>query len=362
MRKLWVQIEDSAPQKLKKALLEASKNICDTVVVGEDDIELAKSYGFHVASPIGGEIQTIDEKMLEKIEELKKQQKTVCLKLIIKDRTDEAKAIDAVKKGVDYIIVSCPNWKIIPLENLIAKSHGKTKLLAEVPNSQEAKVALETLELGADGVILRASSPHEIGITSTLIKTIRTRSEEKETKIELVPAKVVSCRPLSMGSRVCIDTCDLMTHGEGMLVGCQSLGLFLIQAEVEESPHVGPRPFRVNAGPVSLYILTPDNKTRYLAELGAGDEVLIVDRDGSYRTGTVGRIKIEKRPLTLVEADVDGSRVKVIVQNAETIRFVTRDGSKSISELKVDDEVLVYYQPGGRHFGVLVGEESIIER
>ena len=52
----------------------------------------------------------------------------------------------------------------------------------------------------------------------------------------------------------------------------------------------------------------------------------------------------------------------VIVQNAEIIRFVAGDESKSVSDLKAGDEVLVYHQSGGRHFGVLVSEESIIEQ
>jgi 3-dehydroquinate synthase II len=152
-----------------------------------------------------------------------------------------------------------------------------------------------------------------------------------------------------------------MTHGEGMLLGCQSAGLFLVQAEVHENPHVEPRPFRVNAGPVSLYILTPNNKTRYLSELKAGEEVLVTDREGNVKSAIIGRIKIEKRPLMLVEAEVSGHKIKTIVQSAETIRFVTRSASISVSELKPNDEVLVYFQPGGRHFGTLVEEESVIE-
>ena len=153
-----------------------------------------------------------------------------------------------------------------------------------------------------------------------------------------------------------------MSHGEGRLVGCQSSALFLIQAEVQVNPHVEPRPFRVNAGPISLYILKPNNETCYLSELKAGDEVLVVNREGYFRRVVVSRLKIERRPLTLIEADVNGNRIKTIVQNAETIHFVTKDGSKSIVELKPNDEVLVHHQLGGRHFGVLVEEETVIEK
>jgi 3-dehydroquinate synthase II len=41
-----------------------------------------------------------------------------------------------------------------------------------------------------------------------------------------------------------------------------------------------------------------------LSELCAGKEVLVVDQNGSCRTATVGRVKIESRPLILVEAKV----------------------------------------------------------
>ena len=64
----------------------------------------------------------------------------------------------------------------------------------------------------------------------------------------------------------------------------------------------------------------------------------------------------------LVEAEYKERRIKTIVQNAETIHFVTPEGSKSVTELKPGDEVLVHVEEGGRHFGTLVKEETIMER
>ena len=69
-----------------------------------------------------------------------------------------------------------------------------------------------------------------------------------------------------------------------------------------ESEYVASRPFRVNAGPVHAYVMTPGNKTKYLSELETGDEVLTVDQEGTTKIAIVGRVKIEKRPLMLVEA------------------------------------------------------------
>ena len=106
----------------------------------------------------------------------------------------------------------------------------------------------------------------------------------------------------------------------------------------------------------------PDGKTKYLSEIETGSEVLVVNYDGTCRTAIVGRSKIETRPMMLIKAKIDGDIIKTIVQNAETIRLVLKDGSPiSVARLKPGDEILVYYQKGGRHFGTLVNE-TIIEK
>jgi 3-dehydroquinate synthase II len=153
-----------------------------------------------------------------------------------------------------------------------------------------------------------------------------------------------------------------MKKGEGILVGCQSLGLFLIEAEIHETPFVAPRPFRVNTGSIALYVLVKGDKTRYLSELKAGDDILIIDRKGSTRNTSICRIKIEWRPLIIIEAICDENKIKTILQNAETIRLMTKVGSISVKDIKKGDDVLVYIERGGRHFGTLVEEEKVIEK
>jgi len=73
-------------------------------------------------------------------------------------------------------------------------------------------------------------------------------------------------------------------------------------------------------------------------------------------------VKIERRPMVLIETEVDGRLFSIIVQNAETVRMLSDGSSKSVSELKPGDEVLVRVEEGGRHFGTLVSDESVIER
>jgi len=356
VKELWIEIDESISNDLKNSLFDSAAQVCDAVLVGAQDVEKAKKTGAKIAASSGKcDINVLEAFDENKMNELKGMGRTVTVRVTIKGRKDEETAIKAAELSSDYIILHCPDWKVIPLENLIAKTRGKSKLLAEVSSAKEAKLALETLELGADGVVLKTSSPDELMETAVIAK-------KKAPKVELVPAKIVELKEIGTGARVCVDTCDLMKPGEGILVGCQSSGLFLVQAEVHESPYVETRPFRVNAGPISLYTLSSPARTRYLSELKAGDEVLVVDREGKVRSTNVARVKIEWRPMVLVEAEYEGKRIKTIVQNAETLRLVTEEGSKSIAELKPGDKVLAHVVEGGRHFGTLVKEETVIER
>src|SRR5207245_11463030 len=129
----------------------------------------------------------------------------------------------------------------------------------------------------------------------------------------------------------CVDTCEILHDGEGLLTGSSSQGLFLADAQVHSNPHVNPRRFRVNDGPVAHYLLAPKGKTQYLSELVAGQSVLLVDKQGRTRTVDVARVKIERRPLMFIEASVGSNSVRHSVQNAETVRLANRADSTSIS-------------------------------
>jgi 3-dehydroquinate synthase II len=267
--------------------------------------------------------------------------------------SDDLDRASSLKGKVENIVVKASDWKVIPLENLIADfQHSSTKLLAVATSPQEARLFSETLEVGVDGIVIECK-PGEL-------KNFLPEIIEAET-VDLQPAKVTLIKPLTMGDRVCVDTCSLMRIGEGMLIGSQSSCLFLIASESLESEYVAARPFRVNAGAVHAYILTPGGKTRYLSEIGSGDEVIAVDPEGRSRSVVVGRSKVERRPLLLIEAEVKGRIYSTIVQNAETIRLSTSEGAVSISDLQVGQEVLVRLEEGGRHFGTAI-QETIREK
>lgn len=336
MKELWLETQakntDSTVNKYVDAFIEDDKAKF-----------LANKQTLNVAAPT-------NEAALEKSKTAK------VFRICISDKASENLIVKAAEQGATYILVSTANWRVIPLENLIARIKGKSKLIAEVTNAEEAKVALETLELGTDGVLLKTSDADEIMKTVAIVKP-------DSLRLEMVPAKIVATKAISTGARVCVDTCDLMQPGEGMLVGSQSAGLFLVEAEVNENPYVASRPFRVNAGSCSMYTLGSLQTTRYLQEFKAGDEVILVTREGKTRKANVGRIKIEIRPLILVEAEVNGKTIKTILQNAETIRVVTPKASKPVTELKPGDEVIVHLAArGGRHFGISVPDETVIEK
>ncbi|RJP71084.1 MAG: 3-dehydroquinate synthase II [Candidatus Abyssobacteria bacterium SURF_17] len=270
--------------------------------------------------------------------------------LEIEGKDDEQTAARSPKDKL--LILRMKDWTVIPLENLIAQRGG---LFVEVNNSEMARTAAQILEKGVDGVVLRTDDPNEVGKTVEVIHGILPR-------VELEIAKIVETRILGMGDRVCIDTCTQMAPGQGMLIGNASDAFYLVQSESEENPYVAARPFRVNAGPVHAYILNPEGKTKYLSELKTGDDVLVVNHDGSTQIAAIGRCKIERRPLILVAAEVGGKKVSTILQNAETIRLVQPGGkSASVASLKKGTEVLIHREAGGRHFGMKI-EETLQEK
>jgi 3-dehydroquinate synthase II len=264
----------------------------------------------------------------------------------------------AVEMGriVDYLLVIGTDWKVIPLENMIAGLQGSSvKIISGIKTSDEARLALATLEKGAAGVLLDSPDPSEIK------KVMAAVEQSEKGRVELLAATVTAVKPVGMGDRVCVDTASMMTFGEGMLIGSQARGFFLVHSESEDSPYVASRPFRVNAGAVHAYIRVGE-KTRYLSELKSGDEVTIVSKEGLARTAIVGRAKIEKRPMMLIEAEASGQRISTLLQNAETIKLVNSDGQPiAVTDLKAGDEVLVHLEESARHFGMKI-EESIVEQ
>jgi 3-dehydroquinate synthase II len=285
-----------------------------------------------------------------------KASKPYALAISIRSLSDMEVFSKAVKVGVDKIIVGTGDWRIIPLENMIAEAgNSGSKIYTTLNSEDELPTLYGILEKGVDGVIVDASKLHMLDAARSLV--------ERVYSTKLVAAKVTETSLSGMGDRACIDTATLLKMGEGLLIGSRSGFLFLIHNESVGSEFTSPRPFRVNAGALHSYILMPTGKTRYLSELSAGDEVLVVNSKGTTSPATIGRVKIERRPLKIVKAQVGDEVGTALVQNAETIRFISPEGNLiPVTSLKAGDNILVHVSEiKARHFGMAV-DEQIIER
>lgn len=336
---LWVRtdsIENSDSRHA--AVIDAVQRGFSEIVVRRDDLGMTSAANFIPITIEGGEV-AIDGRKAGRF-------------LRIRDAGDMPADGDLVH---EFLVVETSDWKVIPVENLIAQCSSRNiRLIASVGSVDEARLFLQTLEKGVDGLLVEPS-----GIPS--LEELSRLTSAPSDMFALEKAEILSVGPSGMGDRVCVDTCSLLAMGEGMLVGSQSSVFFLVHSETIQTGYVNARPFRVNAGPVHSYIVLPGGKTGYLSELSSGSEALAVSRDGSSRSVTVGRVKIERRPLLLVRARTGDRDCSIILQNAETVNLCTPDGVLPVTSLKKGDEVLVHVEEGARHFGMKVSE-TIDER
>ena len=155
----------------------------------------------------------------------------------------------------------------------------------------------------------------------------------------------------------------LLDQGEGLLLGSNATSFLFVHGETIESEFVPTRPFRVNAGPPHTYVRMADGKTKYLSELQSGDEILLVNTEGFQRSATIGRLKIEIRPMILIKwVDENNKEGSMFLQQAETVRVVGLDKkTKSITALKVGESVIGWSDMGARHIGASISS-SVCER
>lgn len=274
----------------------------------------------------------------------------------IRSKADEETAAAALAAGRPVILKK--GWEIIPVENILAQAGAQAGACsglgvgAEVESLDRAVLAAGILERGVDFLVVLPEAAADL-------KRIVAELKLSQGVLPLEKATVAAVRHAGLGHRVCVDTLSMLRTGQGMLVGNSSAFTFLVHAETESNPYVAARPFRVNAGAVHAYCVRPGDKTSYLEELSAGSEVLIVDATGQTSLATVGRTKVEVRPMLLITARTrDGREGAVFLQNAETIRLTRPDGTPvSVVAVKEGDEVLVRTDAAGRHFGMRICED-----
>jgi hypothetical protein len=118
MKEFWIQIEDYVTEKRK--LEKIATEIGDAVLYGESVLFSNKET-----------VTVLNELDETAIREWKHQGKKIVLRVRIESKEDENNAVRAAELGIDFVIINCLDWRVIPLENLIARVRGRSKLIAE---------------------------------------------------------------------------------------------------------------------------------------------------------------------------------------------------------------------------------------
>ncbi|MGW1279622.1 3-dehydroquinate synthase II family protein [Streptomyces tsukubensis] len=243
----------------------------------------------------------------------------------------------------------------IPLEIVLAAAAGADgSIVTQVADVEEAGIVFGVLEHGSDGVMLAPRVPGEA--TALKAAAVSTAAD-----VPLVELEVTGIRRVGMGERACVDTCTNFGLDEGILVGSHSTGMILCCSETHPLPYMPTRPFRVNAGALHSYTLSAEGRTNYLSELVSGSRVLAVDAQGKSRIVTVGRVKIETRPLLAVDAvSPSGVKVNLIVQDDWHVRVLGPGGTVlNVTDLTPGTKVLGCLPVEQRHVGYPIDEFCI---
>ncbi|MGW6580459.1 3-dehydroquinate synthase II family protein [Streptomyces globisporus] len=325
------------PPTVKKVFFPQGKELpaemgpADVVILSDDRqgerTELAKA---HPTIEFGRFVEIIDAETLEEACEASRQEKWAVL--LFRDPTK------------------------IPLEIVLAAAaRAEGNIITVATDVEEATIIFGVLEHGSEGVMV---APGKVGDATQL----KAAAMAQPGELQLTELEVVSTAHIGMGERACVDTCSHFREDEGILVGSHSKGMILCVSETHPLPYMPTRPFRVNAGAIMSYTISGENdRTNYLSELEAGSKVLAVDVKGQTRVVTVGRVKIESRPLISIDAVApDGRTANLILQDDWHVRVLGPGGAVlNSTELKPGDKVLGYLPTADRHVGYAIDEFCI---
>lgn len=275
----------------------------------------------------------------------------------VKDAKSLQDACRCVESDADFTVVNLMAETNIPLELLLAKAQQKkSSLLKIVEDLTAARIAFGVMESGSDGVVLSTMDVTQIvGLNAEVESRARGR-------IALQEATVEGITHIGMGDRACVDTTSLLGKDEGMLIGSTSQGGILVCSETHHLPYMRLRPFRVNAGAVHSYVWAPKNMSAYLADIQVGDPLMAVNVKGETRTVSLGRVKIERRPLLLIQATIKGRPINAIIQDDWHVRVMGAGGVvRNSTTLKKGEKLVGYLDQPGRHVGIKI-DETITER
>ena len=108
MKELWIEIPENASAEERGELFTIASEADATIVEGNYASQRKNKH----------DIAVVDKVSEVTLGGLKREGKKVALKIAIKGKEDENKAVEAAEVGADYVIIDCRDWRVIPLENI----------------------------------------------------------------------------------------------------------------------------------------------------------------------------------------------------------------------------------------------------
>ena len=100
-----------------------------------------------------------------------------------------------------------------------------------------------------------------------------------------------------------------------------------------------------------------DRVERRIRDFLAGERTHAVSAGGRFREVVVGRVKVELRPLRLIEARHEDVTVNVFLQDDWHVRVMGDDGAPlNLTTVTPGTGLLGYVVEPGRHVGIKVAE------
>jgi 3-dehydroquinate synthase II len=171
MKKLWV----NADPYNKEVVISALESGAEAVVLPDGKSATVREFGKIKTVEKNGDIKPgVDVEFID-----------------IAGKADEDKAAKVPENKI--VVLRMLDWTIIPIENLLAR-RGKN-IMVQVENSKQAKLMVEILEKGVDGVLLKTTNINEIKKTAEIIHGI-------SEKITLVTATITGTKQLKRPLRL----------------------------------------------------------------------------------------------------------------------------------------------------------------
>ena len=130
---------------------------------------------------------------------------------------------------IDWILVRCSDWTMIPLENIVAAAAGSgTRIAAAISQTVDLSGAAFALQHGVDALLLPADEELWDAAEEMSGDRVSVQLENRKVGKSLVMANVTNVESGGVGERICVDLTERLSEGEGMLIGSSANALVLI--------------------------------------------------------------------------------------------------------------------------------------